>query len=36
MLKVKHLTLFKPQNWKKVEIFTKVAKIELCSIILAT
>ena len=30
MLKVKHLTLFKPKNWKKMGIFTKVArKIEL-------
>ena len=33
MLKVKHLTLFKPKNWKKAEIFTKVArKMALCSI----
>ena len=33
MLKVKHLTLFKPNNWKKVGIFTKVErKIELYSI----
>ena len=33
MLKVKHLTLFKPKNWKKAGIFTKVArKIELSSI----
>ena len=32
MLKVKHLTLFKPKNWKKAGIFTKVArKIGLCS-----
>ena len=32
MLKVKHLTLFKPKNWKKAGIFTKVArKIEICS-----
>ena len=30
MLKVKYLTLFKPKNWKKAGIFTKVArKIEL-------
>ena len=26
MLKVKHLTLFKPKNWKKAGIFTKVAR----------
>ena len=33
MLKVKHVTLYKPKNWKKAGIFTKVArKIELCSI----
>ena len=24
MLKVKHLTLFKPNNWKKAGIFTKL------------
>ena len=37
MLKVKHLTLFKPKNLKKAGIFTKVArKIELCSILFAT
>ena len=30
MLKVKHLTLFKPKNWKKAGISTNVAgKIEL-------
>ena len=35
MLNVKHLTLFKPKNWKKAGISTKVArKIELCSIFL--
>ena len=35
MLKVKHLTRFKPNNWKKAGIFTKVARIiELCSIFL--
>ena len=33
MLKVKHLTLFKQKKWKKVGIFTTVAKkIEFCSI----
>ena len=33
MLKVKHLTHFKPKNSKKARIFTKVArKIELWSI----
>ena len=26
MLKVKHLTFFKPKNWKKAGIFTKVKK----------
>ena len=26
MLKVKHLTLFKPKKWKKAGIFTKAAK----------
>ena len=26
MLKVKHLTLFTPKNWKNVGIFTKVAR----------
>ena len=36
MLKVKHLTFFKPKNWKKAkakgQILTKIArKIELCS-----
>ena len=37
MLKVKHLTFFKPKNWKKAGIFTKVArKIEFCSISFAT
>ena len=35
MLKVKHSTLFKPTNWKKAGILTKVVrKIELCSIFL--
>ena len=34
MLKIKHLTLYKPKHWKKAGIFTKVArKIELCSIL---
>ena len=28
MLKVTHLTLLKPKNWKKAGIFTKVAKID--------
>ena len=33
MLKIKHLTPFKPKNWKKAGIFTKVARnIELWSI----
>ena len=37
MLKVKHLTLFKPKNWKKAGILTKIArKIELCSIFIAS
>ena len=37
MLKGNHLTLFKPKNWKKAGIFTKVArKIELSSIFLET
>ena len=37
MLKVKHLTLFKPKKWKKAGIFTKVAKkIEQSSIFFAT
>ena len=37
MLKIKHLTLFKPKIEKKAGIFTKVArKIELCSIFFAT
>ena len=26
MLNVKHLTLFKPKNWKKAGFFTKVAR----------
>ena len=26
MLEIKHLTLFKPKNWKKAGIFTKVAR----------
>ena len=35
MLNVKYLTLFKPKNWKKAGILTKVArKFELCSIFL--
>ena len=35
MLKVKHLTLFKPKNWKKAGNLTNVArKIEFCSIYL--
>ena len=35
MLKVKHLTHFKPKNWKKVRISTKVArKTDLFSIFL--
>ena len=35
MLKVKHLTLFKPKKCQKVGIFTKAArKIKLCSILL--
>ena len=37
MLKVKHLTPFKPKNWKKAGILTKVVKkIELWSIFFAT
>ena len=35
MLKVKHLTLFKPKKWQMVGIFTKAArKIKLRSIFL--
>ena len=37
MLKIKYLTLFKPEIWKKkAGIFNKVEKKELCSIFFAT
>ena len=32
MLKIKHLTLFKPKNWKKGGNFYQSCKKNLCSI----